>query len=126
MKNIEKTVKYFMFSGMFFFLAAVLFFGLMKYVSFEPLFIAPEENSNRSVKMLQESTNLESMKKACLIWAKSNDYHSEQIDELLDLVFSLLQSMVLGAMVLSAFFAYGFFNVYLKLKNIQSSNSNAL
>ena len=125
MKKIETTVRSFLISSLFFLLLSVVFLGLLKYTSYESLFIPPEDSKHQSVNLLLESTNLESIKKACLFMAETNNYNSRQIDELIDLVYMLLESLVFGTMALSVFFGYGFLRVYLKLKNVQSADASA-
>ncbi len=81
---------------------------LSDYLIHPPLFIEPPELQEYSaVKLLNESTNFEQLKKTCSIWAERDDENRKFLNDMNDRINSSLQGLAIGVLWFCVFVGAG-------------------
>jgi len=124
--SIEKTSFYFLLICITFLVGSGSLLGVIEYTNYDNLFIPPADFHNSSVNTLTEITDFESLKKACLFWAESNDSKGQLIDALLFKFQSLINVTFKSIIFLSLLFGCGFASIYIKLRKLRIESQNAL
>ncbi len=127
MKAIEQTSLALLSASLMLLVFVVTGYAFDRYTTREPLFIPPPENKDFSyVKSLREATSLEGVKKTCTFWAEREDQSRQFVTGMYDRFKSTTRELIVGVVVLGAFFSMGLLYIYLMARRLQRLQRNAL
>lgn len=127
MKAIEQTSLALLAASLLFLAFVAAGFALDRYMSHAPLFRAPPESRDFSyVKSLEDATNLEGLRKACLFWAEREDQTKKFMSDFYNQLSRMIRELLTLAVVLAAIFSGGLLYIYLTARRLVRSQHNAL
>ena len=127
MKTIEQTSLALLALVLIVFLLMAGMLVLREYTNQPGLFIPPPESKEySSAKMVEESNNLEGLKKTCLIWAKRDDETRKYLNSMNERINSSLHKLTLGALWVSVLLGAGLIHINLSARRQLREHGSAL
>ena len=110
-------------------IAALLLLGIIAYnLTNQPdLFIPPPESERKTITDLVENSNdIEALRKTCATFAKCGDQEAKYLDEISNRLNWMLIHLIVFLAFISCLSAYGYFSILRKAKKLKDETHSAL